>query len=155
MVEILAITILFTPWYVRTARGLAMAIRERGYVEASELAGGSAVHIAWRHILPNTATTLIVGTSLTAAAALILASSLSYLGLGIQPPDPSWGNMLHDSFQFLIIAPWYGVVPGVCIALVAIGYSWLGDGVEQGLRLHGGGARPSDSVSVGDWVRRP
>jgi peptide/nickel transport system permease protein len=111
------------------------------------------LHITWRHVLPNTATTLIVGTSLTAAAALILASSLSYLGLGTQPPDPSWGNMLHDSFQFLIIAPWYGVIPGVCIALVAIGYSWIGDGVEQSLSLHGAGARVHGADSQTELVR--
>ncbi|HWE63329.1 MAG TPA: hypothetical protein VHB98_16555, partial [Chloroflexota bacterium] len=71
------------------------------------------------------------------SASLLATATLSYFGLGTQPPDPSWGNMLQDSFDALFIAPWYGVMPGLCITLVALGYTWLGDGIEQAIGAPG------------------
>ncbi len=130
-VVVLALTILFVPGFVRLSRGLALTLRERGYVEASLISGGRATYVSRRHLLPNAAGPLLVGAALTAAHALLAVATLSYLGLGTQPPNPSWGNMLQTAFSWLFAAPWYGVVPGVCITLVALGYTWFADGVEQ------------------------
>jgi peptide/nickel transport system permease protein len=129
-VVILTLAILFMPGFQRLARTLAIALRERGFVEASIIAGGGTAHIARKHLFPNAIGTLLVGASLTASYALLTAATLSYLGLGTQPPNPSWGNMLQDAFSWVFRAPLYGVVPGVCITLVALGYVWFADGVE-------------------------
>lgn len=140
-----AIVLLFIPGFVRLARGLALSLRGRGYVEASVISGGRAWHVILRHILPNAAGPLLVGLALTAATSLLLAASLSYLGVGLQPPTSSWGSMLQSSFQWLFQAPLYGVMPGVCITLVALAYTWLADGLQ---RTIGAGGRRVRTVGA-------
>lgn len=136
-VIIVALSLLFVPGFIRLARGLALSLRQRGFVEAGVLAGGGAPHVLLRHLLPNAIGPILVGISLTASYALLAAATLSYLGLGVQLPDPSWGNMLQSSFNWLFQDAWQGVFPGVCIALVALGYMALGGGIEDALGRRG------------------
>ena len=128
---ILALAILFVPGFIRVARALALSLRERAFVEASVISGAGSFYIMRRHLLPNAIGPLLVGISLTAAYALLASATLSYLGLGTPLPDPSWGNMLQSSFNFLFQAWWYGVMPGVCIVLVALGYMLVSQGIEH------------------------
>jgi peptide/nickel transport system permease protein len=128
---ILALSTLFVPGFIRVARGIALSLRERAFVESSVISGGRTVHVVRRHLLPNAVGPLLVGFALTAAYALLAAATLSYLGLGTQPPDPSWGNMLQDAFGYVFQAWWYGVFPGVCIAWVALAYLLISQGVEH------------------------
>ncbi len=130
LVLIVALAILFVPGFVRLARGLAVSTRERAFVSASEISGGGSFHVIRRHILPNASGPLLVGASLTAATSLLVEASLSYLGLGLPPPTPSWGNMLQASFEWLFQAPLYGIFPGVCITVVALGFTWLAEGMR-------------------------
>ena len=136
-VIILALSVLFVPGFIRLARGLAIGIRHRGFVEASVLSGGGPVHVLVRHLLPNAIGPILVDIALTASYALLAAATLSYLGLGVQLPDPSWGNMLQSSFNWLFQDPWQGVFPGVCLAVVALGYMTLSAGIEDALRRRG------------------
>ena len=130
-VQICAIAIVMAPSMARFSRGTGLVLRKRGYVEASQISGASTVHIVRRHILPNSMPTLLVAASVLSASAILIASSLSYLGLGAQPPDPSWGNMLRVSFSFVYQAPWYGVGPGICVTLVASAYVLIGEGLRR------------------------
>lgn len=132
---ILALALLFVSSYIRLARGLGLSLRDRGYIEASEISGGRHWHVVWWHLLPNASGPLIVGAAGTAAFALIAAATLSYLGLGTAPPDPSWGSMLQTAFAFLFESPLYGIVPGGCITLVAFGFIWISDGIEETLAV--------------------
>jgi peptide/nickel transport system permease protein len=136
-VEILSLAILYIPGLLRLSRGLALSARQRGYVEASVVSGARTAHITRVHLLPSAAGPLLVGTALVAANALLLAATLSYLGLGTQLPDPSWGSMLQESFDAIFEAPWFGIVPGLCITVVALGYTWLGEGIDEALGLSG------------------
>jgi peptide/nickel transport system permease protein len=145
---IFALSVLFVPSFMRLGRALALTIRDRAYVEASAIAGGRPLHILRMHLIPNAAGPLLVGTALTAAYALVAAATLSYLGLGTQPPSPSWGNMLQTSFEWRFKTPWYGVLPGVCITLVAFAYTWISDGIQEAIGL---GGRPARSLRA--WAR--
>ncbi len=136
-VIILALSLLFVPGYIRLARGLAIQIRNRGFVESSVLSGGGARHVILRHLLPNAIGPILVGSALTASYALLAAATLSYLGLGVQLPDPSWGNMLQTSFNWVFEDPWQGVFPGVCIVFVALAYMTLSAGIDDALRRRG------------------
>lgn len=147
-IVILALALLFVPGFIRLARGLALAIRRRGFVEASVIAGGGPLYVVRRHLLPNAIGSILVGVALTASYALIAAATLSYLGLGTQLPDPSWGNMLQASFGWLFSAWWYGVAPGICIALVALGYTALSGGIEDALAGRGDLSRRARPVTA-------
>lgn len=130
-VQILAIALVMTPSTARFARGEGLVLRSRGYVEASQVSGATRRHVLFRHILPNALPTLLVAASVLAASAVMISASLSYLGLGAQPPDPSWGNMLRSAFGVVYDAPLYGLGPGVCISLVAGAYVLIGEGLRR------------------------
>jgi peptide/nickel transport system permease protein len=130
---ILALSLLFIPGFVRLARGLALSLRERGFVEASVISGGGSLHVVRKHLLPNAIGPLLVSLSLTAAYALLAAATLSYLGLGEPPPSPSWGSMLQDAFGYPFQAWWYGVFPGICIVWCAFGYVLISQGIEHAI----------------------
>lgn len=130
---ILAIAIVNLPTFARLARGSTLATRELLYVEAARGLGVPQVMILWRHILPNIAAPLIVQTSLTIAAAILIEASLSYLGLGIQPPAPSWGNILASTYGFIQTNPWPAVFAGIAIAIAVLGFNLLGDGLRDAL----------------------
>ncbi len=127
---ILALSLLFIPGFMRLARGLALALRERGFVEASVISGGGPFHVVRKHLFPNAIGPLLVSLSLTAAYALLAAATLSYLGLGEPPPSPSWGSMLQDAFGYPFQAWWYGVFPGICIVWCAFSYVLISQGIE-------------------------
>lgn len=130
-VQILAIALVMTPSMARFSRGSGLVLRVRGYVEASRVSGASTAHIVRAHILPNSMPTLLVAASVLSASAILISSSLSYLGLGAQPPDPSWGNMLRAAFSFVYQAPLYGVGPGICVTMVAGAYILIGEGFRR------------------------
>lgn len=137
LVLILALAGLFLGSWIRLARGLALALRDRAYVEAAEVSGARTWYIVRRHLLPNARGPLVVGFAMTAAYAVVAGATLSYLGLGIQPPAASWGVMLQSSFEFVFTDPLYGVLPGLCVTLVAFAFTWLADGVDE---VVGGGS---------------
>jgi peptide/nickel transport system permease protein len=113
--------------YARVARGQVLSLREREFVEAVRAQGGSRLRIVWRHILPNILSPLIVVATLDLARTIIMESTLSFLGLGIQPPTPSWGGMLSDGREYLLTAWWIATFPGVALMLTALSVNRLGD----------------------------
>jgi peptide/nickel transport system permease protein len=142
--EILAIALVMMPSMARFSRGAALALRPRAFVEASRTSGAPVRHIVWRHILPNALSPLLVAASVLASAAVLLSASLSYLGLGVQPPTPTWGGMLSEAFDVVYQAPVYGVVPGICVVLLSGAYLLIGTGLRT--RQARGPARISDAI---------
>ncbi len=128
---ILAIGIVFTPQFARVSRASVLATRGLEYVEAARALGAGVRRILARHILPNISAPLIVQTSLSLSLAILTESALSFLGLGTQPPTPSWGNMLAESRRFMVTAPWTAIFPGATIALIVLGFNLLGDGLRD------------------------
>lgn len=128
---IIAIGIVYIPQFARISRAAILAIKNLEFVEAALAIGGTRNRILFKHLLPNIIPSLIVQTSLCLSLGILLESSLSFLGLGVQPPFPSWGNMLGDARRFIIIAPWSAIFPGVTIILIVIGFNLLGDGLRD------------------------
>lgn len=129
----IAIGITATPIFVRLTRGQVMGVKVEDYVEAARSVGNPAHRIAFRHILPNIMPALLVQASLSIAAAIIAEASLSFLGLGQQPPAPSWGSMLNTAQRFLTQAPWMAIYPGLAIFLTVLSFNLLGDGLRDAL----------------------
>jgi peptide/nickel transport system permease protein len=129
----IAIGLTATPIFVRLTRGQVMAVKVEDYVEAARAVGNPAMRIALKHILPNILPALIVQATLSIAAAIIAEASLSFLGLGQQPPAPSWGSMLNTAQRFLTNAPWMAVWPGLAIFLTVLAFNILGDGLRDAL----------------------
>lgn len=129
----IAIGITATPVFVRLTRGQVLSIKVEDYVEAARAVGNTRVRIAWKHILPNVMPQLLVQGTLTIATAIIAEASLSFLGLGQQPPAPSWGSMLNVAQRFLSNAPWMAVFPGLAIFITVLSFNLLGDGLRDAL----------------------
>jgi peptide/nickel transport system permease protein len=129
----IAIGISATPIFIRLTRAQVLAVKVEDYVEAARAVGNSHLRIALRHILPNVVAPIIVQTTLAIAAAIIAEASLSFLGLGQQPPAPSWGSMLNTAKNYLDHAPWMAVWPGVSIFLLVLSFNLLGDGLRDAL----------------------
>ncbi len=129
----IAIGIAATPVFVRLTRAQVLAVKVEDYVEAARAVGNSHLRIALRHIFPNVVATLIVQATLAIAAAVIAEASLSFLGLGQQPPAPSWGSMLNTAKNFVENAPWMAVWPGLSIFLLVLSFNLLGDGLRDAL----------------------
>jgi peptide/nickel transport system permease protein len=129
----IAIGISATPIFVRLARGATMAAKVEDYVEAARGLGNPRWRIALVHILPNIVPPLLVQATLTIATAIIAEASLSFLGLGQQPPAPSWGSMLNTAQRFIEQAPWMAVFPGLSIFVVVLAFNLLGDGLRDAL----------------------
>lgn len=127
----LAIGISFAPGFIRLVRGQVIAEREKEYVEAARAAGAGALRQMLLHILPNILGPVLVQASLSVAAAIIAEASLSYLGLGTQPPTPSWGTALRTAQGYLSVAPWMAVWPGVAIFAAVLAFNLLGDGLRD------------------------
>ncbi len=117
----------------RIVRGVFMSLKEKEFVEAARAIGASNSRIIFRHLLPNTLGVIIVNVTLTVAAAILLESLLSFLGFGIQPPTPSWGNMLQDGRGLMTIAGWLVWFPGLAILLTILCVNFLGDGLRDAL----------------------
>ena len=129
----LAIGITAMPLFVRLTRGQVLSIKAEDYVEAARAVGNPQWRIAIRHILPNVLPQLMVQATLTIAAAIIAEASMSFLGLGQQPPAPSWGSMLNSAQRFLGNAPWMALWPGMAIFLTVLSFNLLGDGLRDAL----------------------
>ena len=129
----IAIGITATPIFVRLARGQVLAVRAEDFVEAARAVGNPPLRILLRHILPNILPPVIVQATLAIAAAIIAEASLSFLGLGQQPPAPSWGSMLNTAQRFLTQAPWMAIFPGLAIFLTVLAFNLLGDGLRDAL----------------------
>ncbi len=128
---ILAIGIFNIPVFARISRGAAQAVWAREYVLASRAAGFGPWRITVNHVLPNIASVLIVQATISFATAILAEAALSYLGLGTQPPQPSWGRMLNEAQTLLFQAPMLAVYPGVAIALSVLGLNLMGDGLRD------------------------
>jgi len=129
----LAIGLAAAPLFFRLARVQALAVAAADYVTSARASGATALRILAVHIAPNAISPLIVQVVLTTATAIIAEASLSFLGLGQQPPEPSWGSMLNSSREYLEGAPWMAVFPGFTIFLVILGFNLLGDGLRDEL----------------------
>lgn len=124
-----------TSWMgiARLVRGEFLALKEREFVEAARAIGCSNFRVIFRHILPNSLPPVIVAGTLGMAGAILTESALSFLGLGVQPPMASWGNMLMDSQSYLLDAPWMAVIPGLVIILAVLSLYFVGEGLREGL----------------------
>src|SRR3954469_14840076 len=129
----IAIGISATPVFIRLTRGQVLAVKVEDYVEAARALGNPHLRIALRHILPNVLAPLIVQATLAHAAAVIAEASLSFLGLGQQPPAPSWGSMLNVAKNYVGQAPWMAIWPGLSIFLLVLSFNLLGDGLRDAL----------------------
>ena len=129
----LAIGIVYMPQYARLTRGTTLSVKERDFVGAAVVSGANDPRIIARHILPNVAAPLIVQTSLSLSLAILAEASLSFLGLGTQPPDPSWGTMVNTGQRLIELSPWPVVFPGLAIILAVLGFNLLGDGLRDAL----------------------
>jgi peptide/nickel transport system permease protein len=129
----IAIGISATPVFIRLTRAQVLSVKVEDYVEAARAIGNSHLRIALRHILPNVVAPLIVQATLAIAAAVIAEASLSFLGLGQQPPAPSWGSMLNTAKNYIDNAPWMAVWPGLSIFLLVLSFNLVGDGLRDAL----------------------
>jgi peptide/nickel transport system permease protein len=131
VVSIVAIGIFNIPVFARISRGAANAVWSRDFTAAARAAGQGPVRITWVHVLPNIASVLIVQATIQFAIAILAEAALSYLGLGTQPPQPSWGRMLNEAQSQMFQAPMLAVYPGAAIALAVLGLNLLGDGLRD------------------------
>jgi peptide/nickel transport system permease protein len=129
----IAIGITTTPLFIRLTRGQVMAVKVEDYVEAARAVGNPHWRIALVHIMPNILPALLVQATLSIAAAIIAEAALSFLGLGQQPPAPSWGSMLNAAQRFLVSAPWMAIWPGLAIFLTVLSFNLVGDGLRDAL----------------------
>jgi len=129
----IAIGVTATPIFVRLTRGQVLAVKVEDYVEAARAVGNPPTRIALKHILPNILPALIVQATISVATAIIAEASLSFLGLGQQPPAPSWGSMLNTAQRFLTNAPWMAIWPGLAIFLIVLSFNMVGDGLRDAL----------------------
>jgi peptide/nickel transport system permease protein len=128
---LIALAIVFTPSFARIARGATMKVSAEQYVEAARVTGAGEARILVGHVLPNAVAPLIVQFSTSLAGAILIEASLSFLGLGVQPPAPSWGSMLSTGKTYLDISAWFSLWPGLAIFITVLGFNLLGDGIRD------------------------
>jgi ABC-type dipeptide/oligopeptide/nickel transport system permease subunit len=129
----IAIAVVSIPTYTRLTRGQVLSVRENDYIRASVASGAATPRILFRHILPNSIQPIIVQGSLGVGFAIITESSLSFIGLGAQPPTATWGSMVQVGFQYLETAPWFVLAPALMIFAAVLGFNMLGDGLRDAL----------------------
>lgn len=129
----LALAIISVPQFSRITRAAVLSEKQREYVQAARCIGSKDGRIVLRHLLPNTVSPLLVQLSLAMAYAVLLEAGLGFLGLGTQPPDPSWGSMLNASRSYLRQAPWYAVFPGIALSTLLVGLNFLSDALRDAL----------------------
>ncbi|MFZ5571826.1 MAG: ABC transporter permease [Thermodesulfobacteriota bacterium] len=136
---IIAITALGWTGFARIVRGQVLTLKRLPFVEAARAAGASGWRIMFRHLLPNALSPVIVAASITVGGAIMLESAAAFLGLGVQPPTPSWGEALRVGYSYLEIVPLFSIVPGMMITLAVLAFNFLGDGLRDALdpRLRG------------------
>jgi len=132
----MVITILvLTGWMgvARLVRGEVRGLRARPFIESAQAMGASPARVLWKHVLPNALAPAIVAIALGVGSAVLLESGLSFLGLGIQPPSPSWGNMIADGRELIVLAPWIALAPGLALILTVLSCTLLGDALRDRL----------------------
>ena len=130
---VIALSTVYWPWYARLARGQVLSLREREFVLAARVSGAGVPRIVTRELLPNVMPIVVVQMSLDVGYAILFTSSLSFLGLGAQPPTPEWGAMMTDARGFLQDFWWYPTFPGIALGITALGFNLLGDGLRDWL----------------------
>ncbi|MBI4245922.1 MAG: ABC transporter permease [Candidatus Rokubacteria bacterium] len=128
-----AIGVVFVPHFARLIRGQTLTVKENDFIAAARALGGSDLRVMRRHVLPNCLAPILVQSTYSIAFAILVEAALSFLGLGTQPPTPSWGIMLSTGRGYLEQAPWLGAFPGVAIFLTVLGFNLLGDGIRDAL----------------------
>jgi peptide/nickel transport system permease protein len=131
VISMVAIGVAFLPVFARLTRASFLELRDREFVIAARALGTGDAALIGRHILPNTLAPLIVQATISFPVAILAEAALSYLGLGTQPPHPSWGLMLREAQAFLGLSPWFAIFPGTAIALTVLGFNLLGDGLRD------------------------
>ncbi len=126
-----AIGIVYAPIFIRLARAQTLSVRETEYVEAARALGNNHLSIMVRHILPNIFSPIVIQMSVSMATAILVETALSFLGLGVQPPTPSWGSMLRLGVGYLDTAPWVSIWPGFAIFVTVLGINLLGDALRD------------------------
>ena len=136
---VLALAVVFWPWYTRLIRGQVLSLREREFVLAARVARAGTVWIATRHVARNVLAILVVQVSLDVGYAILATSSLSFLGLGAQPPSPEWGAIIAEGRSYIQTAWWWSTFAGIALALTVLGFNLLGDGLRDWIdpRLRG------------------
>jgi peptide/nickel transport system permease protein len=129
----LAVTIMWWPWYTRLTYNLARSVSQEGYVQSAEIIGSSRVHILFREILPNCLPTILTKMTLDLGFVVLIASSLSFLGLGVQPPTPDLGSMVAEGAQYLPDSWWLVTFPALAILLVVLGFNFIGDALRDAI----------------------
>ncbi len=129
----IAIGIVYTPIFARITRGSVLVVSEEVYIRAARSLGAKDRRIIFRHILPNVLAPIIVQTTLSLAFAILSEAALSFLGLGVQPPNPAWGRMLADGQDFFQQNPWMGIFPGLAILVTVMAFNFVGDGLRDAL----------------------
>jgi peptide/nickel transport system permease protein len=127
----MAVSLMWWPWYTRLVYGLAVALRNEYFVKSAEVIGASTPHILFREILPSTVSPILTKMSLDVAWVIIIGSMLSFVGLGVQPPEPSLGTMIADGARYLPDQWWIAVFPALIVVIVVLGFNLLGDGVRD------------------------
>jgi peptide/nickel transport system permease protein len=130
---VVAIAVVYTPLFFRVVRGSVLAESAQTYVEAAEALGLGRLGILFRHILPNVISPIVIQTAVCLSYGILIESALSYLGVGVQPPTPSWGTILNEGKEFLTLAPWVSLFPGAFIMLAVLALNVLGDGLRDAL----------------------
>jgi peptide/nickel transport system permease protein len=132
-VSMVIIVLTATGWMgvARLVRAEVLGVRVRPYVEAARALGAPSRRILWRHVLPNALAPAVVAITLGVGSAILLESGLSFLGLGIQPPQPSWGNMIADGRGALVVAPWVSLAPGLALVATVLACTLLGDALRD------------------------
>jgi len=127
----LAIGFVAAPGMARLTRGQTLSVREREFIAAARVCGATPIQIMRLHILPNVTAPIVVQSTLLLGTAIVTEDALSFLGVGVQPPTPSWGAMLRTGSQYLEVAPWIGIAPGVAIFLTVLAFNFVGDGLRR------------------------
>jgi peptide/nickel transport system permease protein len=128
---VVALSVIQVPSFARVVRSQALALSKAEFVEAAQASGTRTVRILYRHLLVNMTDVLLVQLSIAAGQTILTEASLSFLGLGIPPPAPSWGGMLHDGYPYLQFAPWASIIPGAVIFLAVLAFNLVGDGLRD------------------------
>src|SRR5436190_1495261 len=130
---VIALRVVYTPPFARLMRGQVLTVRTREYVEAARVLGSPGWRIVRQHVLPNVATPIVVQASLSIAFAILAEASLSFLGLGVAPPAPSWGGMINQGRGYLQQAPWIVFGPGAALFVTVLGLNFVGDAIRDAL----------------------
>ncbi|HUM14844.1 MAG TPA: ABC transporter permease [Candidatus Nitrosotalea sp.] len=126
-----AVGVVYTPRFARLVRGQVLSLREEPFVESARAAGASHARVLARHVLPNVVAPVVVQISIGVAFALLAETALSFLGVGIKPPEPSWGTDVGRGYRFMRLAPWLVFMPGTAIFLTALAFNLMGDGIRD------------------------